>query len=80
MSLLFGKARFGSSQSSNSNFDNEVVQERVIDVQEFCSLEDNDQQVILARNNSSSSIVKPGLANGFSSRPRVMKIQQEQVV
>ena len=60
-----------SSQSSSPNFDNKVVQERIIDDQEFCSLEDNDQQVILVRNNSSSPTIRPGLANGFSSKPRI---------
>ena len=33
--------------------------------------EDNDRQIILVRNNSSSPTVRPGLANGFSSKPRV---------
>lgn len=42
MSLLFGKLSFNCSQSSSPNFDNKVIQERVIDDQEFCSLEDND--------------------------------------
>jgi len=35
------------------------------------SLNEYDQQIILVRNNSSSSTVRPGLANGFSSKPRV---------
>lgn len=39
--------------------------------QEFNSFEDNDQQIILVRNNSSSPTVRPGLAKGFSSKPRV---------
>ena len=39
--------------------------------QEFNSFEDNDQQIILVRNNSSSPTVRPGLANGFSSKPPV---------
>jgi len=30
-------------------FGNKAVQERIIDDQEFCSLEDNDRQVILAK-------------------------------
>ena len=71
LSLLFGKARLSSSQSSSLNFDNKVVQERIIDDQEFCSFEENDQQVILVKNNSSSPTVRPGLATGFSSKPRV---------
>ena len=68
LSLLFGKARLSSSQSSSLNFDNKVVQERIIDDQEFCSFEENDQQVILVKNNSSSPTVRPGLATGFSSK------------
>ena len=44
---------------------NQVYQERLISDQEFNSFETNDQQVILIRNNSSSSTVRPGLANGF---------------
>ena len=31
LSLLFGKTRLSSSQSSSPNFGNQVVQERVID-------------------------------------------------
>ena len=49
LSLLFGRGQVSSSQSSDPNFDNKLVQERIIDDQEFCSLEDNDQQVILAK-------------------------------
>ena len=44
-----------SSQSSSPNFDNQVVQERIIDDQEFYSLEDNDQQVILAKSGDSGA-------------------------
>lgn len=32
---------------------------------------EDDQQIILVRNNSSSPTVRPGLANGFLSKPRV---------
>lgn len=39
--------------------------------QEFNSFEDNNQQIILVRNNSSSPIVRPGLVNRFSSKLRV---------
>lgn len=49
LSLLFGKTRLSSSQSSSPNFDNKIVQEKIIDDQEFYSLEDNDQQVILTK-------------------------------
>ena len=55
LSLLFGKTRLSSSQSSSPNFDNKVVQERIIG--EFWSLEDNDQQVILAKIGDSGSSV-----------------------
>ena len=37
-------------RSSSPNFDNLVVQERIIDDREFNSLEEDDQQVILAKN------------------------------
>ena len=51
--LVFGKPRLSCSRSSSSNFDNQVVQERVIEEREFNSLEENDQQVILAKAESS---------------------------
>jgi hypothetical protein len=57
LSLLFGKTRLSSSQSSSPNFDNKVVQERIIDDHEFCSLEDNDQQVILVKTGDSAPSV-----------------------
>jgi hypothetical protein len=63
LSLLFGKTRLSSSQSSSPNFDNKVVQERIIDDHEFCSLEDNDQQVILVKTGDSAPISKTNLAN-----------------
>jgi hypothetical protein len=65
LSLLFGRGQVNSSQSPNSNFYKQTI-ERNINL-----FEDNDQQVILVRNNSSSPTVRPGLANGFSSHPRV---------
>lgn len=71
LSLLFGKSRLSSSQSLSSNFYNQTIQERVINDRDINLFEDNDQQVILVKNNSSSPIVRPGLANGFSSKPRV---------
>ncbi|NEP03363.1 MAG: hypothetical protein F6K34_00010 [Okeania sp. SIO4D6] len=52
-------------------FGNKVVQERIIDDQEFCSLEDNNRQVILAKTGDRAPSVRPGLANGFSSHSRV---------
>ena len=36
--LVFGKPRLSCSRSSSSNFDNKVVQERVIEEREFNSL------------------------------------------
>jgi hypothetical protein len=38
LSLLFGKPRLSFSRSSSSNFDNKVVQERVLEEREFNSL------------------------------------------
>ena len=67
MSLLFGKTRLSSSQSSSPNFDNKVVQERVIYDQWFCSLEDNDQQVILAKTGDSGPSVPTSPERGYPS-------------
>jgi hypothetical protein len=67
LSLLFGKTRLSSSQSSNPNFDNKVVQERIIDDQEFCSLEDNDQQVILVKTGDSAPSVPTSTGRGQPS-------------
>lgn len=52
MSLLFG---------------NKVVQERIIDDQEFCSLKDNDQQVILAKTGDSGPSVTTSPGRGQPS-------------
>ena len=71
LSLRFDKSCLSSSQSLSSNFDNQTIQKRVINDPEVNLFENNDQQVILVRNNSSSPTVRPGLANGFSSHPRV---------
>jgi hypothetical protein len=71
LSLQFRKSGLSSSQSLSSNFDNQTIQERVINDQDVNLFEDNDQQVILVRNNSSSPTVTPGVANGFLSKPRV---------
>ena len=49
LSLLFGKPRLSSSQSSSPNFGNQEVHQRLIDDREFNLLEENDQQVILAK-------------------------------
>ena len=68
MSLLFGKTRLSSSQSSSPNFDNKVVQERIIDDQEFCSLEDNDQQVILVKTGDSAPSVPTSTGRGQPSQ------------
>lgn len=67
MSLLFGKARLSSSQSSSLNFDNKVVQERIIDDQEFCSFKENDQQVILAKTGDSAPSVPTSTGRGQPS-------------
>ena len=48
-SLLSGKPRLSSSQPSSPNFGNQEVHQRLIDDREFNLLEDNDQQVILAK-------------------------------
>lgn len=70
LSLLFCRLRLSSSHSPSSNFDNQTIQERVINDRDVNLFEDNDQQVILVRNNSSSHTVRPGLANGFLLKPR----------
>ena len=67
LSLLFGKTRLSSAQSSSPNFDNEVVQKRVIYDQWFCSLEDNDQQVILAKTGDSGPSVPTSPGRGYPS-------------
>ena len=67
LSLLFGKTRLSSAQSSSPNFDNEVVQKRVIYDQWFCSLEDNDQQVILVKADYSSPSVPTSHGTGQPS-------------
>ena len=68
LSLLFGKARLSSFQSSSPNFDNKVVQERIIDDQEFCSVEENDQQVILAKTGDSAQSVLTSTGRGKPSK------------
>ena len=67
LSLLFGKTRLSSSPSSSPNFDNKVVQEKIIDDQEFCLLEDNDQQVILAKTGDSGPSVPTSPGRGQPS-------------
>lgn len=47
LSLLFGKPRSSSSQSSSPNFDNQTIQEKVINDRDVNFFEDNDRQVIL---------------------------------
>jgi hypothetical protein len=49
LNLLFGKPRLSFSRSSSPNFDNQAVQERVIEEREFNLLEENDRQIILAK-------------------------------
>jgi len=49
LSLLFGKPRLSSSRSSNPNFGNQEIHERVINDLEFNLLDENDRQVISAK-------------------------------
>jgi len=69
LSLLFGKTRLSYSKSSSPNFDNKVVQERIIDDQEFYALEENDQQVCLAKAEGNGSNPSGGV-HGFSPNPK----------
>ena len=69
LSLIFGKTRFSSSQSSSPNFDDKIVQGNVIDNQEFCSLEDNDQQVIFVKIGGSRPSILISSRRGQPSRP-----------
>ena len=55
MSLLFGKPRSSSSQSSSPNFDNQTIQEKVINDRDVNLFEGNDQQVILVGRYSSGT-------------------------
>ena len=64
LSLLFGKPRLSSSQSSSSNFDTQTIQERVINDRDF---EDNDQQVVLVKYEGNS--VTPPTNHGPSNFP-----------
>ena len=65
LSLLFGKSRLSSSQSPSSNFDNQTIQERVINDRDV--IEDNDQQVILAK--AEGNPVTPPTNRGPSNFP-----------
>lgn len=72
LSLLFGRLRLSSSQSPRSNFDNQTIQERVInyrDVNLFEEnlFEENDQQVILAK--AEGNPVTPPTNRGPSNFP-----------
>nr|QUS63746.1 hypothetical protein [Haslea silbo] len=67
LSLLFGKARLSSSQSPNSNFDNQIIHERVINDRDLNSFEDNDRQVILAK--AEGNPVTPPTNRGPSNFP-----------
>ena len=66
LSLLFGKPRLSFSRSSSPNFDNQVVQERVIDGRQFNSIEENDRQVILAKTEN-NPITPPTNFPGFTT-------------
>ena len=65
--LVFGKARLSSSQSSSPNFGNQEVHQRLIDDREFNLLEENDQQVILAKGESNP--ITPPTNRGPSNFP-----------
>lgn len=65
---MFGKPRLSFSRSSSSNFDNQVVQ-RVIEEREFNSLEENDQQVILAKAEGSNPVTPPTRGSGPTNFP-----------
>ena len=67
LSLLFGKPRLSPSRSSSPNFANQVVNERVIGERELNSLEENNQQVILAK--SDGNPVTPPTNRGPSNFP-----------
>jgi len=69
LSLLFGKARCSSSQSSSPNFGNQEVHQRVIDDREFNLLKENDQQVILAKAEGKGSNTLGGV-HGFTPAPK----------
>jgi len=66
---LFGKPRLSFSRSSSPNFDNQVVQERVIEEREFNSLEENDRQVILAKAEGSNPVTPPTRGSGPTNFP-----------
>jgi hypothetical protein len=69
LSLLFGKPRLGSSQSSSPNFGNQEVHEIVIDDREFNSLEKNDRQIILAKAEGNPITPSPLTNRGPSNFP-----------
>jgi hypothetical protein len=66
-SLLSGKPRLSSSQSSSPNFDNQVVHRKVIGDREFNSIEENDRQVILAK--AEGNPIPPPTNRGPSNFP-----------
>jgi len=67
LSLLFGKPRLSSPQSSSPNFGNQEVHQRLIDDRKFNLLEENDQQVILAKGEGNP--ITPPTNRGPSSFP-----------
>ena len=50
---------------------NIALDARVTDELEFDMLEDSNQKVILAKNNSSSPTIRPGVASGFLPKPQI---------
>jgi len=69
LSLLFGKPQLSFSRSSSPNFGNQAVHERVIDEREFNSFEENDRQVILAKNEGGNPVTPPTRGSGPSNFP-----------
>jgi hypothetical protein len=67
LSLMFGKAQLSSSQSSSPNFGNQEVHQRLIDDREFNLLEENNQQVILAKGEGQGNPITPPTNRGLSS-------------
>ena len=67
LSLLFGKPRSSSSQSLSPNFDNQTIQEKVINDRDVNLFEDNDQKVILVKTGDSSPSVPTSSGRGQPS-------------
>lgn len=68
LSLLFGKSRLSSFQSSSPNFSSQEGHQRIKDNQEFNLIEGNDQQVILTKARS-KGYDTPEDGHGFTLTP-----------